>query len=547
MFRSTIVLLATCCTPAMAAQYFVDPAGSDANPGSAAQPWLTLQQAADQVGPGDRVTVRQGEYVGFHLNHGGAAGMPIEFVAEAGAVISTRNPTTPDGINLEGASHVVIDGFEVVGMPRAGVRTVGPFSGGAQSFAQHVAIRNVTSTDNGKWGILTGFVDDLLIENNRTSGSIDEHGIYVGNSGDRPVIRNNRVWGNRANGIHVNSDVNSGLDGVIEGAIISGNIIYDNGLGGGSGINMDGVINSRVENNLLYNNHASGVSLYQIDGALPSTGNVVANNTILQASDARWALNLQDGATNTTVANNILLSEHPFRGAIDASPDSLAGLSSDHNVVLDRFTTDGGDSVRTLAQWRTLTGGDSHSFVSTAADLFVDPAAGDYRLKAASPARDAGWNAQAPATDLRGALRDTGAAADIGAYEWLRIGDYNNDGAVDAADYTTWRDAVGQTGRLPNDDTGGAVGQGQYDAWKAQFGAASGATGGGVPEPAAWPLLLTACGATLGVRLHFAGRLVSVISSVGPSSSGGPSSIPGGSPRSTRPTHASNGRGAPSK
>ena len=48
-------------------------------------------------------------------------------------------------------------------------------------------------------------------------------------------------------------------------------MIYDNGRGGGSGINCDGVQNSLIRNNLIYNTHASGISLYRIDGGGGST------------------------------------------------------------------------------------------------------------------------------------------------------------------------------------------------------------------------------------------------------------------------------------
>ena len=85
-------------------------------------------------------------------------------------------------------------------------------------------------------------------------------------------------------------------------------MIYDNGLGGGSGINCDGVQNSVIRNNLIYNEHASGISLYQIDGGGSSTGNLVVNNTVLVASDGRWGLNIQDGSTGNTVRNNIFYS-----------------------------------------------------------------------------------------------------------------------------------------------------------------------------------------------------------------------------------------------
>jgi parallel beta-helix repeat protein len=216
-------------------------------------------------------------------------------------------------------------------MPEAAVRSVGF----PDDFAKFVTIRNITTSNNGVWGIFTGHVNDLLIESNTASGSVDQHGIYVSNSGDRPVIRNNVLFNNHDNGIHMNGDLSQGppTDGIISGAIVSGNIIYNNGTGGGSGINMDGVQNSRVENNLLYNNHASGISLYSIDGAAGSTGNLVVNNTIIEASDARWALNILDGSTNNTARNNILLNNHPNRGAINISSDSLPGFVSDYNVV----------------------------------------------------------------------------------------------------------------------------------------------------------------------------------------------------------------------
>ncbi|QDT68884.1 Phage Tail Collar Domain protein [Planctomycetes bacterium MalM25] len=50
-------------------------------------------------------------------------------------------------------------------------------------------------------------------------------------------------------------------------------------------------------------------------------------------------------------------------------------------------------------------------------------------------------------------------------------GDYNNNGVVDAADYTVWRDNVGQpAGTLPNDEDGGDIGPAQYDTWAANYG-----------------------------------------------------------------------------
>ena len=420
--------------------------------------------------------------------------------------VPTDGAGNRDGINLENASHVIIDGFAVTGMPRAGVRTVGV---DGDTFAEFVTIRNVKASNNGEWGILTGFVNDLLIENNETSGSVDEHGIYVSNSGDRPIIRNNKSWNNRANGIHMNGDASLGGDGIITGAVVSGNTIWNNGLGGGSGINMDGVQNSLVVNNLIYDAHASGISLYSIDGGGPSSGNTVVNNTIHQASNGRWALNIQDGAVNTTLLNNILLSQHSFRGAIDISADSLPGLESDYNAVISRFTTDDASTVLSLAQWQAQKGQDAHSLVATPAELFENWSAGDYRLKAGSPAINAGTNASpaVPEVDLLGNLRSDGAV-DIGAIEFgtgsSQPADFNNDGQVDGADLTAWRDAFGEQVAADADGDGDSDGA-DYLIWQEQLD--DGGAVAAVPEPGAAGLAIFSLG---WAALHGRGRLVSV-------------------------------------
>jgi parallel beta-helix repeat protein len=357
------------------------------------------------------------------------------------------NPVTnQDGINLENASWVIVDGFSVTGMGRAGVRSVGV--SGTQ-LASHVTIRNVTATNNGYWGIFTGFVDDLLIENNKTSGSTIEHGIYVSNSGDRPVIRNNESYNNYRNGIHMNGDASLGGDGMISNALVSGNKIYNNGNGGGSGINMDGVTNSRIENNLLYDNHASGISLYKIDGKFGSTGNVVVNNTVHQASNGRWALNIQHDSSNNTVLNNILITDHSFRGAIDISDEAMVGFTSNYNVMIGRLNVtideeEGIEEAYNFSQWRNTFNLDLNSLAVTPAGyaaLFSNLAADNYQLSPTSLARDSGTSQLAPLFDFAGHLRPMGSGFDRGAYEYVVAtpGDFDNDGDVDGRDFLMWQ------------------------------------------------------------------------------------------------------------
>ena len=76
-------------------------------------------------------------------------------------------------------------------------------------------------------------------------------------------------------------------------------------------------------------------------------------------------------------------------------------------------------------------------------------------------------------------------------------GDYNENGVVDAADYTIYQDSVGEVVDFPNRDSsllGTAVGADDYAAWKNSFGAAGSGSGAAVPEPATGGLLLLVFG-----------------------------------------------------
>ncbi len=425
---------ATLTAAGFADTFYVAPGGSNSGAGTSAQPWSTLQYAAGQVEAGDTVIVRAGSYAGFDLRTSGTSLAPITFHADPGAIISQVNPVTNDGINVEQASYVTIEGFTLLSpstSTRAGIRVVGDGESATNSFSHHVTIRNNTASNWGRWGILTGFVDDVVIERNTFSGSVLEHGIYVSNSGDRPTVRFNHIYNNFANGIHLNGDIETGnttlprVDGTISGARIEGNIIHGNGSGGGSGINGDGLVGATIVNNLLYDNHSSGISLYQIDGGAPSTDGVIANNTIINASNARWVINLTDGATGTTIFNNILYNLHGTRGSISAEGGSDVGLVSDYNLLEPQFNLNG--TFINLANWRTATGDESHSQSLTLAQmqaLFTDYANQDFTLSGTSAARDFGASSLfntstyfAPTTDLLERMRIAGI--DVGAYEFI--------------------------------------------------------------------------------------------------------------------------------
>ena len=401
-----------------ATTFYVSPDGSDDAAGSEKTPLRTLQVAASLARPGDTIIARAGEYAGFvlgwDLRQGGQAGEPITYIGQSGAVIVSRNNKTPDGIDLEpGCDYVVIQGFTIKNtsdtIRRAGIRITGSI---------YVSVIDNVVADAGIWGIFTSHSDDVLIENNTVSGSRREHGIYVSNSVNYPVVRCNTVFDNHMCGIHLNGDASQGGNGLITNALIENNIIHDNGVGGGSAINCDGVQNSIIRRNLLYGNHGSGISLYRRDAAAGSRGNFVVNNTIVMAATARYDLNINTGSTRNLICNNVLLNLDPRTGSIKVDSNSREGFVSDYNIVEDRFSLDE-DGDWDLSDWQSTTGQDKHSRLATAAELFVNLGGHDFHPLPAGPAAHAGTMAllglQAPKADLEG--NPFGTTWDIGAYQ----------------------------------------------------------------------------------------------------------------------------------
>jgi parallel beta-helix repeat protein len=429
-----IVVLGGLSRTTLANTYYVATNGSDSNSGSSLSPWRTLQYAVETISSGDTVIVRAGTYLGCRIRNSGQVGATKTLVAEVAqaAVINAPGPQNSHSslIEIENGSGTavtdwIIDGFEVSNSPHHGIDI---------RITDRITVRNCyvhhsAPTASGT-GIFLAFSYHPTLENNESAFN-SEHGIYQSNSGDNPTFRGNRSHDNNGAGIHMNGDKSAKCpcgpytaDGIISFALIENNVLSGNGVAGGSAINADGVDDSTFRNNLLFNNHAFGISLFSTDGAHGSSGNKVYNNTIVQAIDGRWCINIpksgkgRPSPTGNIVKNNILYTERVDKGSIDVYSTTSGVLQSDYNVVVDRFSTNGGTSVNsTLTQWQSF-GYDIHSFVSTASSLFVDSPNNNYHLKTGSPAANAGTNLSPDVTiDLDGVARPQGSAYDIGCYE----------------------------------------------------------------------------------------------------------------------------------
>jgi hypothetical protein len=372
-------------TVPLATTFYVATNGNDANPGTSAQPWRTLQKAANTVHAGDLVLVANGNYVGFQVTADGTSASRITFRANGNnVVVNARNASTPDNINIEGGNYVTVEGFIVDNAPRVGIRAV---------TATGVVIRNNRISDSGLDGILTGYTPLIQIIDNVASGSVQEHGIYVSNSNspaDNPILRGNECFDNNQNGMQINGDCWTNGDGIISGALVENNIIHHNNWKGFSMISLQ---SSTIRKNVVYENGisagAGGIHLAdQPDCGLPSNNNVVANNTIHEPRIA--GIRMTNGSTNNTIFNNLVVSY------------SIA------NTIVDES---GGNHIDPVSNLK----------FTSVSGLFLGVGAGDYHLLPNSPVIDDGVSSYrsvpAPTADADGVARPQGPRPDVGSFE----------------------------------------------------------------------------------------------------------------------------------
>lgn len=383
----------------------------DDSPGTN-QEYSTIQQAVDAARGGDTVLVHDGSYRGFVVTASGTPTSRIVVKAAGGAAVIDRVNGSNEGITLSNASYVTVEGFTVTGLPGYGLAT---HNASAANPIRGLIIRNNTVQNSGSSNIYLSQVADSLVEGNSATGSAASHGIYLANGGsDNTILRGNRCYNNGVNGIHFNGDWTVGGDGLHSGLTVEGNIVYNNGA---NGIDADGVQDSLFQNNLVYGNGRNALRAFKIDSAQGPKNLKVVNNTLLVPAGAGWALKLSEDLGGHTFFNNILLSDNAGTGSISVPNRNFV---SNNNAVVGRLSYDGENSIVPLSAWQAA-GYDLNSFMTTAADLFVNRAAANYQLKSGAPAIDAGLpslnSIQAPATDLVGRVRPQGVAVDLGAYE----------------------------------------------------------------------------------------------------------------------------------
>jgi hypothetical protein len=340
---------------------YVATTGEDANPGSRALPFRTIQRAARAARAGSTVYVAPGIYVENIWTYAkGSKHARIRYVSETkwGAKIigsGTEAAWTNQG------DYTEIRGFDISGSGRLGILNRGSHTLIAGNHVHDLAVSGGCTGEggagimNGNYRASDGDIVGNVVHDIGVPGACNAvQGIYHANPGGR--IYNNIVYRASAFGIHLWHAANR--------VVIANNTTFANGsseMGGGivvgAGDRPGGVVldHTKIVNNIVYDNpHSSIVEFCYPKEDCTGSNNTVANNLVYRNG------------------NKITLRAGKAKNTISADPQ------------------------------------------------FVDYQAngsGDYRLRRTSPAVNKGSSAGAPAVDIDDTRRPRSAAPDIGAYE----------------------------------------------------------------------------------------------------------------------------------
>src|SRR5437016_6081518 len=170
--------VSTCGSSGSGVCYYVDAvAGNDANQGTSAQPFRTLQKAANVVSPGDGVLVNDGVYTGgstvLDISRSGTAANWIVFRAAHrwGAIIDGQNNSSSAGVSVPG-NYIAVEGFEIRGMSRSGMDA---YNGNELNAASHDVrfarnhihdIGRICTDDTGGRAGIDAYASNMVIEEN---------------------------------------------------------------------------------------------------------------------------------------------------------------------------------------------------------------------------------------------------------------------------------------------------------------------------------------------------------------------------------------------
>ena len=383
--------------------------GDDAGPGTRDEPWATIQHAADSVGPGATVYVREGVYEQrVEIRASGTPGRPITFAAAPGerVVLDGSSLEVPAGQNamiaIDSQRFVTIRGFEITGY-RSDVSGHVPIGILVTGAADHIrlagnVVRDMGTTFEGRNGgdahgiavfgsagdhpieeveivdnelanltlgssealVVNGNVKDFRIEGNKVHDTNNIGIDVIGFEGTAPdptvdqardgIVRGNVVWNVDSYGNPAYGNDRS-ADGIyVDGGrdiLVEGNTIHDVNIGIELASEHAGrsTRNITARNNLVYDSTAIGIAIGGYDRRRGSTEDCVIVNNTVVNTDGVELL-VQFDTRNNVIANNVIVA-----GArhvfVENDYRENAGNVLDHNLY---FSVDG--SSTGTWQWK---------------------------------------------------------------------------------------------------------------------------------------------------------------------------------------------------
>ncbi len=119
MRPAVLALLAVLCAPCLAADYYLSPDGSDADPGTRDRPWRSVAHANATLRAGDTAVFLPGDYAGsIAPDHTGTADAPITYRSSEPRKARLAAGEGDALIALSQRGHVTIEGFSMDGGDR---------------------------------------------------------------------------------------------------------------------------------------------------------------------------------------------------------------------------------------------------------------------------------------------------------------------------------------------------------------------------------------------------------------------------------------------
>lgn len=374
---------------------------------------------------GAEVWVASGEYVeivylesGVHL-YGGFSGVENardqrDFAVHAVVVNGiTADNGGPAATVVFGADNSTLDGFTVRG--GRGANGAGMLNDAASPSVANCLFTDNTATQYGG-GILNNPASYPVISNCEFTGnSAGVSGGAIANNGAVPEFNNCTFFRNTAGSTGGGMVNTPGSSALITGCIFEENTAT---TGGGALFNFEA--SPSIEGCRFLGNTAEtyGGAMFN-DNCTPFIVNsVFAFNTSETHGGAFTNLGANVTFVNCTITQNEAGDEGGAFYNNKADP-SLINCILWNNEPEEFSDIKSNPSVR----YSNVSGGYAGAANINLNPRFVDPAGGDFRLRAFSRCINAGTAGGAPAIDIDGVARPQGAGIDIGAHEATEIGE----------------------------------------------------------------------------------------------------------------------------